>query len=72
MQLEISILIADILVKGMFGVPVGFVLGFFAKLILLFAASAVVCNILHLERAYDRTGDHTGKKMPARKNLKSN
>jgi hypothetical protein len=59
---EVSILLAFTLVKGLFGAPVGFVLGFFAKLILLFAASAVVSKILHLERAYEQNEDHASKK----------
>lgn len=59
---EISILLASILVKGLFGVPMGFVLGFFAKLFLLFAASAGVSKILRLERAYEHSDANSDKK----------
>jgi len=47
--------------KGIFGVPFGFVLGFFVKLALLFAASAVISKLVHLDKAYNNTNDHEKK-----------
>jgi len=47
--------------EGLFGVPLSFVLGFFLKLILLFAASAVISKLLHLNKAYNHQDDHSNK-----------
>jgi hypothetical protein len=55
--------------KGIFGVPVGFVLGFFAKLVLLFGVSAVISKILHLDRAFDNYRDQADKKKTAEREI---
>jgi hypothetical protein len=44
--------------KGIFGVPIGFVLGFFLKLALLFAISAIISKLIHIERAFNNNHDY--------------
>jgi hypothetical protein len=44
--------------KGIFGVPVSFVIGFLLKLFLIFLISAGISKLFHLDKAYDDMEQH--------------
>jgi len=44
--------------KGMFGVPISFVIGFLFKLFLIFLISAGISKLFHLDKAYDEMQEH--------------
>jgi len=46
-----------VLIKGLFGVGLPFILGFFLKLFLLFAASAIISKIIGLDKVYNGPED---------------